>query len=268
MLRYRCGEKPHQNQQLRVTGIPRGGNRTTLQPHTNINTLIGRPAPSPPRAAETPRTAGLGPRALSGMLLSQHRSQQQIIRLDGTQVSIATTQELPITGRQCHPAPGIEPLPPAVGAADDTIVLYRRYTAPGTQNIQLAPALPKQPRGSLHAQSNPLLRLPIKSRKNHYSVPVSVPWPRHTTPQNSTFLGCRSNCSYTSQAVRSVLTRSPPKSPWSLDIGSAGWKTDGTHRQTEPVLRDRNKPGCVPAHVGPSAGHPGHSWLSPAKNGQ
>ena len=157
MLRYRCGEKPHQNHQLQVTGIPRGGNRTTLQPHTNINTLIGRPAPSPPRAAETQRTAGPGPRALSGMLLSQHRPQQQIIRLDGTQVSIATTQELPIAGRHSYPAPGIEPPLPAVGAADDTIVLYRRYTTPGTQNIQLAPAPPKQPQGPLHAQSNPPL---------------------------------------------------------------------------------------------------------------
>ena len=39
--------------------------------HTNINTLIGRPAPSPPRAAMTQRTAGPGPRALSGMLLPQ-----------------------------------------------------------------------------------------------------------------------------------------------------------------------------------------------------
>ena len=39
--------------------------------YTNINTLIGRPAPSPPRAAVTQRTAGLGPRALSGMLLPQ-----------------------------------------------------------------------------------------------------------------------------------------------------------------------------------------------------
>ena len=39
--------------------------------YTNINTLIGRSAPSPPRAALTQRTAGLGPRALSGMLLPQ-----------------------------------------------------------------------------------------------------------------------------------------------------------------------------------------------------
>ena len=37
--------------------------------YTNINAVIGRPAPSPPRAAVTQRTAGLGPRALSGMLL-------------------------------------------------------------------------------------------------------------------------------------------------------------------------------------------------------
>ena len=77
---YRCGEKPHHYHQLQVTGNPWGGWRYTPPPHTNINTLIGRPGPSPPRAAKTQRTAGPGPRALSGMLLSHVCTQQGLVR--------------------------------------------------------------------------------------------------------------------------------------------------------------------------------------------
>ena len=73
MLCCRCGGNPHPNHQLSVSGYLWRGTRfsppATEARYTNINALIGRPAPSPPRATVTQRTAGLGPRALSGMLL-------------------------------------------------------------------------------------------------------------------------------------------------------------------------------------------------------
>ena len=97
--------------------------------YTNINTLIGRPAPSPPRAAVTQRTAGMGPRALSGMLLPQSPTANNPPRWNpsiyyhNTRLRAATSH-----------APGIEPPPSGVRATDDTVVLYRRYLIPATQN--------------------------------------------------------------------------------------------------------------------------------------
>ena len=180
MLRYRCGEKPHQNHQLWNRQTLGGKRNTRNQPHTNINTLIGRPAPSPPRATKTQLTAGPGPRALSGMLPSLHRPQQQIILLDGTQVSIDATQELPIAGRHKPPRSGHRtPAPCRRGRRlyHCTIpktpnTCHSKYTA-RSRTAEAATGVT-----SCSDQPSPCC-LSTKSRRKHYSAPVSVARARH-----------------------------------------------------------------------------------------
>ena len=154
MLRYRCGEKPHQNHQLRVTGKPWGQTKHSPAPHQHQHAHRAACAVAS-TSREDAAHCGAGPPCTfryapipsqTPTTNNPPRWYPSIHRHNTRTTHSGPPQATPLRASNPRPLPSGPQIIP---------LYYTEDPIPATQNTRHGHASPKQPQGSLRAQTNP-----------------------------------------------------------------------------------------------------------------